>query len=244
MQRAFALVCVGTLAWSGCGDDGSTENGTGTSTGSTQATDDTAGDDNGTSVGGDTESSTAPADDTAADTAGDSTAGSSESSAGDSTGEVLDECEMCLADECVDAVTACVEDVACDCWIDCLDLNEEDACVEMCGETPETLEDVFECVSAECGPECGIPGELFDPCTKDSDCETSGGCGPFINYCGQACTDEKMCPMHPDSDATPSCAPSLGPDGQCLLSCANGETCPSGMSCVSSGGGAPICAFE
>jgi hypothetical protein len=122
------------------------------------------------------------------------------------------------------------------------------------GDCPnnETCSGMGECV-ALCMP-WGTGS--YGPCLNDL-----GGVDP-VNVCGanhfcvadphpyevtacisQACVDACDCPAPPATgDAVVTCASITSGDmiNDCYLSCANGETCPDGMECLTDGGGDPL----
>ncbi len=250
------------LAAFGCGDDGAggggteTESATGTgSTGDVSATNPTMT----TMTTNSTQGMTGTTDPTTGDptTGVDSTGapatdtGTPATDTGTPTGGGM-ECEMCIEMQCGDQVAACAGDMDCACWIDCINMgNDQGMCFGMCGPPPGELGDLVDCVDAECAEPCSdnpgttggmMGGGTYDMCNDDMDCPMDAPCNMFIGYCSVMCNgDDNACPAPPDGDATPECS---GFSDQCILPCGGGAQCPTGMSCEQVGGGQNLCIFN
>ncbi len=247
--RLILLVPVFALATFGCGDDSGggaadTGTGTGTSTGGTSMAPTTVGAAD-TSTGGGNEGTTAAVDGTGS--SGDSGGGTATGSGSGSDTGADDPCDMCIVESCEPELVACVEDPACVCWTDCIDKVEDpDDCVAKCGEQPQTLADVGDCLFDECSEPCELvqdPGTTYDPCETDEQCEEGTTCIDALGYCSIVCEgDASNCPAPPDGDAAPTCLPGI--DDACGLDCAGNLTCPTGTSCNPLGGGSPVCVAD
>ncbi|MBV1857176.1 MAG: hypothetical protein KUG77_02110 [Nannocystaceae bacterium] len=98
---------------------------------------------------------------------------------------------------------------------------------------------------------------LYGPCPGDQACEgdyectqIGGGQNAGTNWCTQDCDVEAQdCPAPAQGDAQPFCrgegGGGGGKGGQCLLSCEEDTTCPTGMDCITfgPGGGVGVCVF-
>ena len=87
----------------------------------------------------------------------------------------------------------------------------------------------------------GSGDPLYPPCQFDADpvCEEPYmACYDFAmgySACTSPCENDGDCPQPTTGDAPAVCA---GPmSDQCIVDCANGETCPDGMECVAVAGG-------
>lgn len=72
-------------------------------------------------------------------------------------------------------------------------------------------------------------GQTYASCMDDEDCEGDNTCNMYLNYCTFDCDDPNApdCPDAPEGDATPFCSPY----GDCVLTCDQQTTCPTGWSC-------------
>lgn len=260
--RLIAPLALSLTAF-GCGDDGATGGGTETETEGTGSSTGDASATNPTMTTMTTMSTQSGSSGTTDPTTGDPTTGVDSTgtpatdSGGTDTGATGTgggmECEMCIEAECGDEIAACTGDMDCTCWIDCINMgNDQGACFGMCGPPPKTLGAVADCIDAECTDECapdpgttGTGGNMgdatYDMCTDDMDCTMDAPCNMFIGYCSVECMgDDNNCPAPPDGDITPECSDF---SDQCILPCGNGGQCPTGMSCEQVGGGNQLCVF-
>ncbi len=209
-------------------------------------TDDTSSTGNSSSEGSSTTQDGAT---TAADPSTSSSGVAGDSSSEGSSSGGADPCSDCVVTECTEQTEACALDDACGCWLDCIDTADDPSrCTARCGDLPATLEDVLACVEFQwadaCGLEGGTTGEVFpsqsyEPCESDDDCDFDLSCNTIVGYCTPYCFEDEDCPAPLDGNGSPGCAPAF--KNTCLLSCANGLTCPVGYSCDQLGGGSPVC---
>ena len=252
-----------SLAAFACGDDGAAGGGTETETGTGTAG--TTGDGSATNptmttmTTNSTQGMTGTTDPTGAPTTGvDSTGapatdtGTPATDTGTPTGGAM-ACEMCIEMQCGDEIAACAADMDCACWIDCINMgNDQGMCFGMCGPPPMELPAIADCIDAECAEACApggtgttggnMGGGTYDMCMGDMDCPMDAPCNMFIGYCSVMCNgDDNNCPAPPDGDITPTCS---NFSDQCILPCGNGGQCPTGMSCQQVGGGNNLCVFN
>jgi hypothetical protein len=171
---------------------------------------------------------------------------------GSATDSGGDDCEACIAGSCGDELAACAADVDCTCWVDCIgEGNDQMTCFGTCGAPPMLLGDIADCIDMQCDVECnggggtttgGMTGDgTYDMCMDPMDCAMDTECNNFVGYCSVQCMgDDNNCPAPPDGDTTPECS---NFSDNCILPCGNGETCPTGMSCVMAGPN-ELCAFN
>ena len=175
------------LAVAGCsGDDSATSAGsttdsssttadttssTSSSTTTTSTTSETtgSGSDTGTTTSSTSEtttstSSTTDATDSSTTAATDSTTGSTTdaTTTGGLQCEVdpnADACQMCMAANCCDEITACADDEDCTCFTNCIgEGTPPQQCVQMCMVNPmqnQALQDLRTCNLDNCADECG-----------------------------------------------------------------------------------------
>ncbi len=101
--------------------------------------------------------------------------------------------------------------------------------------------------------ECAPPPGVYADCSAGlAACMAEGGPAqclqddpntPSISVCGRPCADACDCWAAPADGEAPVACKSLvvGDDGTCVLDCAAGQSCPSGMSCNEALG---ICVFS
>ena len=231
-----------------CGDDSSTGSGTETESGSgTGGSGSTSTNETATAtatttttgvatMGGSTDSTTGPS--TTGSTGVDSSGGPAESTGmGATTTGGGAACDDCVATNCSDELAACLDNMDCACWVDCLAMgNGFQECGMMCGGMPPgELFGLQDCTDTNCAVECAGTGVTYDPCGSNMDCAPDTVCNGFLGYCSLDCMgDDTNCPMPATGDVVPICG---GMSNNCILPCGNGDTCPDGMMCAGGGGG-------
>jgi hypothetical protein len=63
-------------------------------------------------------------------------------------------CIGCLKQACCAALQVCQNDLACQCWQDCLQLGDIGVCFGQCG-LPNDVEPLLDCVQSDCLLSCG-----------------------------------------------------------------------------------------
>lgn len=112
----------------------------------------------------------------------------------------------------------------------------EQSCLGSCGEVPEELSvcgieppsDPLQCPPEDAEPNYEWCSSEVDTCGK-----AFGGGNDCVDlcFCEESCSDASECPTPQTGNAAVVCGDdAAGPD-VCLLSCADGQTCPNGMIC-------------
>lgn len=115
--------------------------------------------------------------------------------------------------------------------------SAEQECLGECGEPPEGISVCTvptEPNPAQCPPEDAEPN--YPWCSEQVDeCDQSFGGGNdcvTLCFCDVPCNAPGDCPVPATGTPTVECTDAAGGgDDICMLSCANGETCPNGMYC-------------
>ena len=124
----------------------------------------------------------------------------------------------------------------CDAGHPCADA--EQSCYGTCGEASE---DISVCVvpgiepPGQCPPDDAEPNYPWCSGGANDDCRQSFGGGNDcveLCFCEDPCDAPADCPVPETGTATVECTDTFADQASCMLSCANGETCPNGMYCA------------
>lgn len=123
----------------------------------------------------------------------------------------------------------------CDAEHPCADA--EQSCAGDCGEPPEGLSVCVvetEPSPGQCPPEDAEPNYPWCSDSADECGNLMGGGNDCVSlcFCNIECETAADCPVPETGTSTVECTGEFSNPNSCMLSCANGETCPNGMYCA------------